>query len=68
MKRFFIIVGILIPPIGLIYLFAAINFALGYRKLYCGAGQPTFREQMIAKIEDKGIPVPLWLKKPAKSC
>ncbi len=68
MNKLLLIFLVLVPPVGLIYLIAAINLRLGYRKLYCSGATPTFRERVIEKLNSKGLPIPSWLKKPAKSC
>ncbi|MCI4624363.1 MAG: hypothetical protein L3V56_00205 [Candidatus Magnetoovum sp. WYHC-5] len=68
MNKFLLIISILIPPLGLVYLLAAINLRIGYSKLFCGAPKTTVRQRIIAKMEAKGIAVPAWLKKEPKSC
>ncbi|MEO5357683.1 MAG: hypothetical protein H7844_10345 [Nitrospirae bacterium YQR-1] len=75
-KKTFIIAGVilLIPllpfllPIGLIYLLAAINLSKGYSRLYCGGVKPSTRDIIIESMEDKGIPVPAWLKSKPAAC
>jgi hypothetical protein len=55
-------------PVALIYLFAALNLGAGYGKMYCGNPQPTFRDKVAQSLEQKGLPVPSWLRKKPKSC
>jgi len=68
MNRLLILLAIRIPPIGFIYLFAAINLGMGYRKLFCSGATPTFRGRVIEKLESRGFPVPSWLRKEPESC
>lgn len=68
-KTWLIVISILIPPLGLIYLLAALNLNAGYSKLYCGAKeQATFRDKVVSKLEAKGLPVAKWLREKPKSC
>jgi hypothetical protein len=55
-------------PIALVYLFAAVNLGMGYGKMFCGNPQPTFRDKVAHRLEEKGLPVPSWLRKKPKSC
>ena len=55
-------------PIGLIYLLAAINLSKGYSRLYCGGVKPSTRDIIIESMEDRGIPVPAWLKTKPRVC
>ncbi len=58
----------IILPVGLIYLFAAINLRQGYGNLFCGSPKPTVRGRIIESLESKGMPVPAWLRKQPKTC
>ncbi len=58
----------MIPPIGLLYLLAAINLRIGYSRLYCNGATPTFRDKVREKLEALNLPVPDWISKGPRSC
>jgi hypothetical protein len=35
---------------------------MGYGKMFCGNPQPTFRDKVAHRLEEKGLPVPSWLR------
>ncbi|KJU85383.1 membrane protein [Candidatus Magnetobacterium bavaricum] len=58
----------LLLPIILVYGLSAINLRIGYSKMFCSGPQPTVKDQILRNMESRGLPVPMWLKRPSKTC
>ncbi|MBF0316660.1 MAG: hypothetical protein HQL04_00670 [Nitrospirae bacterium] len=62
-----VLLPILLPLI-LVYGLSAINLRIGYSKMFCSEQQPTVKDRILRNMESRGLPVPMWLKKPSKTC
>ncbi|MBF0344965.1 MAG: hypothetical protein HQL06_12135 [Nitrospirae bacterium] len=55
-------------PIVLVYALSAINLGIGYNRMFCHGPQPTFKDRVIQGMENRGLPIPMWLKRSSRSC
>ncbi|MBF0608729.1 MAG: hypothetical protein SFH39_09310 [Candidatus Magnetobacterium sp. LHC-1] len=55
-------------PLILVYGLSAINLRIGYSRMFCSGPQPTVKDRVISNMESRGLPVPMWLRRPSKTC
>ncbi|MBF0590466.1 MAG: hypothetical protein HQL02_00115 [Nitrospirae bacterium] len=55
-------------PIILVYGLSALNLRIGYSRMFCSGPRPSVKDQVIQGMTSRGLPVPMWLRKPSKTC